>query len=72
TYNGRFYPSRLQPLLRRINGYLVRWAMSKYKRLRRRPTRTWKWLASVARRSPALFAHWEAGARPEGWAVGAG
>jgi len=72
TYYGRFYPSRLQPLLRRINGYLVRWAMSKYKRLRRRPTRTWKWLASVARRSPALFAHWEAGARPEGWAVGAG
>ena len=72
TYYGRFYKSRLQPVLRRINEYLVRWAMGKYKRLRRRPTRAWKWLASVARRSPGLFAHWGAGARPEGWAVGAG
>ena len=33
NYYGRFYKSRLYPLLRRINTYLVRWAKRKYKRL---------------------------------------
>ena len=43
NYYGRFYKSGLYPLLRRINEYLVRWAMRKYKRLRRRtmPGRAW-------------------------------
>jgi RNA-directed DNA polymerase len=72
NYYGRFYRSKLQPLLRRINEYLVRWAMQKYKRLRRRPRRAWTWLCSVVRRDPTLFAHWTIGARPGGWAVGAG
>ena len=36
NYYGRFYKSMLYPLLRRINDHLVRWAMRKYKRLRRR------------------------------------
>ena len=34
---GAFYRSALYPLLRRINTYLMRWSMKKYKRLR-----TWK------------------------------
>jgi RNA-directed DNA polymerase len=71
SYYGRFYRSRLQILLRHINEYLVRWAMRKFKRLRRRPVRAWSWLASVVRREPDLFAHWAIGARPGGWAVGA-
>jgi RNA-directed DNA polymerase len=71
SYYGRFYRSRLQILLRHINEYLVRWAMRKFKRLRRRPVRAWSWLASVVRREPELFAHWAIGARPGGWAVGA-
>src|SRR5262249_27141204 len=29
-------------------------------------------LAEIARRSPRLFAHWRLGARPDGWAMGAG
>ena len=33
NYYGRFYKSRLYPLLRRMNEYLVRWAKRKYKRL---------------------------------------
>src|ERR1035441_9234712 len=33
TYYGRFTPAALQPLLKRINGYLVRWARKKYRRL---------------------------------------
>jgi RNA-directed DNA polymerase len=72
NYYGRFYRSKLHALLRRINEYLVRWAMRKYKRLRRRPVRAWKWLVNVVRRDPQLFAHWTIGSRPGGWAVGAG
>jgi RNA-directed DNA polymerase len=64
NYYGGFYPSELLRSLRCINEYLVRWAMQKYKRLRGRPRRARSLLASVARREPALFAHWQAGARP--------
>jgi RNA-directed DNA polymerase len=72
NYYGHFYKSMLVPLLRRIDEYLVRWAMRKYKRLRRRWSWAWRWLASVAGREPNLFAHWRMGVRPTGWAVGAG
>jgi RNA-directed DNA polymerase len=65
NFYGRFYRSELISLLRVIDEYLVRWAMRKYKRLRGRPTRAWNFLASVARREPKLFAHWQAGARPQ-------
>jgi len=62
NYYGRFYRSKLiSLLLRRIDEYLVRWAMRKYKRLRGRPRRAWRFLATVAGREPALFAHWQAG-----------
>jgi RNA-directed DNA polymerase len=64
TYYGRFYRSQLVQALRQIDEYLVRWAMRKYKRLRGRPRRARSFLATVARREPALFAHWQAGARP--------
>ena len=71
NYYGRFYKSELFCLLRRINDYLVRWAMQKYKRLHGHRTRAVKWLARVARREPCLFAHWRVGVRPDGWTVGA-
>src|SRR6266542_1212492 len=63
NYYGRFYRSKLISLLRRIDDYLVRWAMKKYKRLRGHPPRARRMLASVQRREPALLAHWQA-ARP--------
>ena len=72
NYYGRFYRSELLHFLRRFNNYLVRWATRKYKRLRRRPRRAMAWLAEIAQRSPQLFAHWRVGARPDGWAMGAG
>jgi hypothetical protein len=65
NYYGRFYRSQLIQALRRIDDYLVRWAMRKYKRLRGRPRRARSFLATVARREPALFAHWRAGARAQ-------
>jgi hypothetical protein len=60
NYYGRFYRSKLISLLRRIDEYLVRWATKKYKRLRRSQPRARQLLASVQRREPALFAHWQA------------
>ena len=64
NYYGRFYRTRLVQTLRRIDAYLVRWAMRKYKRLRKHPTRTWRLLAAIAEREPNLFAHWTMGAQP--------
>jgi RNA-directed DNA polymerase len=63
-YYGRFYRTKLIEVLRHINAYLARWAMRKYKRLRARPTRTWRLLERIADRDPGLFAHWAWGARP--------
>jgi RNA-directed DNA polymerase len=69
NYYGRFYRSRLTTLLARLNRLLVGWAVHKYKRLTGRQAR--RRLAEVARERPRLFAHWRAGAYPDGWAMGA-
>jgi hypothetical protein len=58
--------------LDRINQYLMRWAMRKYKRLRRRPGRAWDLVAAARQQQPDLFAHWHAGAQPNGRMTGAG
>ena len=64
NYYGAFYRSMvyslaaLYSLAGRIDEHLVRWAMQKFKRLRGRPTRAWRWLDAVRRRQPTLFAHW--------------
>src|SRR5664279_3365440 len=71
NFYGRFYKSMLYPLLRRINDHLVRWAMRKFKRLRRREKRARLFLVSVFRRCPGLFAHWRFGLKPDGWTMGA-
>jgi RNA-directed DNA polymerase len=60
NYYGRFYRSKLIVLLRRIDEYLLRWAMQKYKRLRRHRPGARRLLATVERREPTLFAHWQA------------
>ena len=57
-YYGRFYKSALYPVFRHFNGLLVRWAMRKFKRLRKHRRRAEYWLGGIARRDPRLFAHW--------------
>jgi RNA-directed DNA polymerase len=57
TYYGRFFRSALEPLLRRINSYLVRWARRKYKRLRSFK-KVKKWWDGLTARQPGMFAHW--------------
>jgi RNA-directed DNA polymerase len=57
NYYGRFYRSRLYPLLQRINTYLMRWAGKKYKRLR--GYRRFKaWWSGLVTGDSELFVHW--------------
>jgi RNA-directed DNA polymerase len=58
NYYGAFYRSELYSLALRIDEHLVRWAMQKFKRLRGKPTRAWRWLDAARQRQPTLFAHW--------------
>ncbi len=58
-YFGTIYRSELYSLADRIDEHLVRWAMQKFKRLRRRPTKAWAWLDAVRQHQPNLFAHWQ-------------
>lgn len=62
------HPPRSETI--RIDEYLVRWAMRKYKRLKGRPWRARKFLADVSAREPGLFAHWKV-VRANDWMVGA-
>jgi RNA-directed DNA polymerase len=64
NYYGRFYKSELIYVLNGINRYLMRWAMQKFKRLRRHRQRAWERLGYVASQYPNLFAHWQLGLRP--------
>jgi RNA-directed DNA polymerase len=64
NYYGAFYRSELSASLRSLNEHLARWAQRKYKRLRGRPGRTYRFLSRVAEREPDLFAHWTIGLRP--------
>ncbi len=64
NYYGAFYRSELSQSLFLLNEHLVRWAQRKYKRLRGRRGKPWRFLASVANRERDLFAHWSYGLRP--------
>jgi group II intron reverse transcriptase/maturase len=57
-YYGRFSRHLLYPLLNRINGYLVRWAGCKYRRLSSYK-RVNRWGNDLLDRNRGLFAHWQ-------------
>jgi RNA-directed DNA polymerase len=56
-YYGRFRRSGLDPLLTRINAYLVRWIRKKYERLRAKRKAMAK-MREIAQRYPRMFSHW--------------
>lgn len=58
VYYGRFFRSKLHPVLKRINGYLVRWARRKYRRLASFK-RVKRWWDALVDRHRGLFAHWQ-------------
>jgi RNA-directed DNA polymerase len=57
-YFGKYYQTELNPLLRRINTYLVRWLRKKYKRLKSLKKAKQAWLR-IIRQFPRGFIHWE-------------
>lgn len=59
NYFGRFHQTALRSSLNRINDYLVRWLVRKYKRFRHKRARAREALGRHARRFPGLFAHWK-------------
>jgi hypothetical protein len=65
AYYGRFYRSKcLDVLGHYLTESLVRWAMRKYKRFRRKWGKAYCWLGAVASRNSNLFYHWSLGLRP--------
>jgi RNA-directed DNA polymerase len=52
------YPSAVNPIGKRVDRHLMRWARRKYKRLERSEKRARDWLTGVRTRAPGLFAHW--------------
>ena len=64
NYYGRFYRSEMYMTLRHINTKLVRWAMRKFKKLKRHRRRAEHWLGRVAKSFPSLFPHWRMGLLP--------
>ena len=57
NYYGRYYRTVMDPLLRRVNTYLRRWAGNKYRRRLRSYRRLWRWWNGLLEREPGLFAH---------------
>ena len=66
NYYGNFCKSAMYFTLEHINRRLVRWAMRKHKRFRRRPKAAAEWLREVAKREPKLLVHWQMGIYPIG------
>jgi RNA-directed DNA polymerase len=64
NYYGKFYPSALTVLFKRLNARLTIWVTKKYKRFKARRTRAGKWLFSFYKIYPRLFAHWKSGYIP--------
>ncbi len=64
NYFSKYYKSALYPVMRHINDILAKWAIRKYKTLRRHRRRGRYWLGRIAKREPNLFAHWKIGVLP--------
>ncbi len=58
-YYGRFYRTALHSITRQLDRELVFWAKRKYKKLRTHLQQARHWIASLSRRCPELFAHWQ-------------
>lgn len=62
NYYGKYYRSELYSVAKVANRTLSRWAMRKYKKLKRHKRRARQWIAKISKREPRLFAHWQIGA----------
>ncbi len=64
NYFGNFRKSAMYSILRYINRRLVKWAMRKFKRFKRRPKQAENWLGRISKKEPWLFSHWMLGVKP--------
>lgn len=64
NYYSKFYKSAMYPLFQRLNERLAHWVERKFKRCRRHKTRAIRWLGSMFKQNPTLFAHWKLGVTP--------
>lgn len=64
SYYSKFYKSAMYPLFQRLNERLAHWVERKFKRCRRHKTRAIRWLGSMCKQNPTLFAHWKFGVTP--------
>jgi RNA-directed DNA polymerase len=64
SYYSKFYKSAMYPLFQRLNERLAHWVERKFKRCRRHKTRAIRWLGSMFKQHPTLFAHWKLGVTP--------
>jgi group II intron reverse transcriptase/maturase len=58
NYYGVYYRSALTTVMGHFDKILARWAMRKYKSLKRRRWNAQRWVRGVAHRQCDLFAHW--------------
>ena len=65
NYYGKYYKSELYSVAKIANRTLSRWAMRKYKKLKRHKRRAQQWIAKIAKREPTMFAHWQIAAALE-------
>jgi RNA-directed DNA polymerase len=64
NYYGRYGKKELARVLERINFHLMKWVQKKYKRFRRSPKKSYKYLLQMYKTSPNIFAHWKVGISP--------
>lgn len=64
NYYGWFRKTSLNPIFSLLNVRLMKWAKSKYKKLKGHSRRTMRWIGRIAKENPKLFAHWQLGIRP--------
>lgn len=58
NYYGAYHRSNMKSILSQVEIAIARWAKRKYKKLYRKLLASIKWLRSIWRRKPNLFAHW--------------
>jgi RNA-directed DNA polymerase len=61
NYYGKYTPSALVNVLKKINGTLVRWYMSKHEKFRCRKNSAIKQIVNLAKNNAYLFVHWKIG-----------
>jgi RNA-directed DNA polymerase len=61
NYYGRYNRSSLYPVYNHFNKILTKWAMRKFKMIRGHTVRARRFIASIAKKQPDLFAHWRIG-----------